>query len=145
MLPLVFAEFTPLPPAAQWAIVSILGVIATLVIIWAAIRRQPPVGEDLVKLRSSIEALNSSVEALTKAHEKHITHGAEIENLQEQVRRLQHQREDDQRNARAYTANSNEKIFKRIEDLSDSMSKNFQNVERALGQLEGRVEALAKD
>lgn len=144
MLPLVVAEFTPLPPAAQWAIVSILGVVATLAIIWGTLRRKPPVGEDLVQLRSSIDALNKSVESLTKAHEKHATHATEIETLHEKVRDLERLREDDQKGNRTYTRESTERIFKRIDELSNSVASNFQRVERALGQLEGKVDSIPR-
>jgi predicted nucleic acid-binding Zn-ribbon protein len=144
MLPTVVAQFAPLSPAAQLAVVSLLGVIATLVIIWSAIRRKPPVGEDLVQLRGSIDALNRSVETLTKAHERHASHASEIETLKKEVLQLQRQREDDQKSTRAYVAQSNQRIFERIDELADSMSKNSQSVERAIGRIEGKLDAVGR-
>lgn len=144
MLPTVFAEFMPLPPAAQWAIASLLSVAGTLAVIWGVFRRKPPVGEDLVQLRASIDALNHSVEQLTKAHEKHVTHAAEIETLKKEVLTLQRQREEDQRSTRAYVAQSNQRIFERIDELADSTAKNFQAVERAIGRVEGKLDATPR-
>jgi uncharacterized protein YydD (DUF2326 family) len=144
MSPSVLAEFAPLTPAAQMALVSLLGVIATLVIIWSAIRRKPPVGEDLVQLRGSIDALNRSVESLTKAHDRHASHAAEIETLKKEVLQLQRQREDDQRSTRAYVAQSNQRIFERIDELANSTAKNFQTVERAIGRIEGKLDATPR-
>jgi Na+/phosphate symporter len=141
MSPAVLAEFAPLSPSAQWAIVSILGVISTIAVIWGVIRRRPPVGEDLVQLRTSIDALKGSVEQLTEAHEKHVTHAAEIETLKREVGELREHRENDLRAQRTYTRESTERIFLRIEQLNDSVNKNFQAVERAIGKLEGKVEA----
>jgi chromosome segregation ATPase len=141
-MPLFLADFAPLSPGAQWAIISLLGVALTLVLIWSALRRQPPLDSELVSLRGSIEALQKSVSSLEETFEKVATHATEIETLQEKVRSLEQHREDDQRSNRTYTRESGERIFKKLDELKDSVAANFQSVERAIGQLEGQVQAL---
>lgn len=157
MFPQWLAQFSPLTPEFQLGFISILAV-AVLV---QSLRRKPPIGEDLIKLSGAIEALNKAVEDLTKANEKHLNHATEIEQLKEKVRLLDARREADQRafqeklaaldgrreedqaRNRSYTAQSTERIFKRIDELAASVSANFQSVERTLGQLEGKVSAIA--
>lgn len=173
MLPAIFAEFAPLSPGAQWAGVSILGVVLTILLIWSLIRRKPPLDTELVKLQGSIDGLNKSVGELTenqKAQDLHATgmvklqasidglnksvgeltetqrahasHGSEISKLQEDVRELRKNREEDLRAQREYTRQSGERVFKRIDEMESSVNKNFQSVERALGQLEGQIKSM---
>lgn len=148
MLLQCFAQFTPIPADFQLGVISLIFATGALVGILAYFRRRPPVGENLVQLRGSLDALNTSVgvlteahNALTEAHNAHISHAAEIEALQEKVRTLERLREEDQKANRTYTRESTERIFKRIDELGDSMNKNFHSVERSLGQLEGQVAA----
>jgi predicted nucleic acid-binding Zn-ribbon protein len=136
------AEFAPLPPAAQWAIVSLLSVALTLVLIYNALRRKPPLDAELVKLQSAIESLQKSVDDLTETQKAHATHASEIAELQRKVTALEQHREEDARAQRTYTRESGQRIFVKIDELSASVAQNFQSVERAIGQLEGQVKSL---
>lgn len=142
MLPATLAEFVPLSPSAQWAIISILSVVLTVVLIWSNVRRRPPLDTELVKLQVAIEALNKSVGELTETQRAHASHGSEIEKLQEEVHLLRSYREEDLRSQREYTRMSGERVFKRIDELDLAVNRNFQSVERALGQLEGQIKSL---
>lgn len=142
MLPAPVAQISPLSPEFQLGLISLLGVAVLVQSLVAAFRRKPPVGEDLVQLRTSIDSLKKSVELLTLAHEKHVAHSAEITALQKEVDRLKTQREEDQRSARSYTAQSNQRIFERIDELAETVAANFQSVERAIGKVEGQLQTL---
>jgi chromosome segregation ATPase len=137
MLPI--ADFTPLSPSAQVAVVSVLGVIAVVVGIWVAVRRRPPLDTELEKLNSAIAGLQKAVDALTKTAGEHAHHATEIQALKSKVTTLEEHREKDLHAQRTYTRESTQRIFDRLDELKDSFNSNFQAVERAMGQLEGKV------
>lgn len=142
MPPAILAEFVPLSPASQWAIVSLLSVALILISIWAILRRKPPLGEDLVKLNATISSLEKAVEKLTKTQETYTTHATEIATLKIKVADLETKREEDNKAQRTYTRETTREIFVAIEKLKDSFNANIQAVERTLGKLEGAMEAF---
>lgn len=144
MLPSLVANFTPLSPAAQLAIVSLLVVAVALVTIWSHLRRKPPLDSELAKLHGAIESLQSSVKLLSDTAREHADHNSEIRALKEKVRGLEIARESDLAAQRKYTRETTHELFQKLDELKGSVSSNFQAVERALGQLEGKVEGLAK-
>jgi cell division protein FtsL len=141
MLPLPFAQFTPLSPAAQLAIVSVLAVAVALVTLWAHLRRKPPLDSELLKLHTAIESLQKSVEGLDATAKKHADHNVEIAGLKEKVRLLEVAREADLAAQRKYTRETTHEIFEKLDELKTAVGNNFQRVERAIGQLEGKIDA----
>lgn len=144
MLPAALANFTPVSASAQVTILSLLSVMLIVLNIVAHFRRKPPLDSELTKLNITIEGLKGSVDNLTKAHQQHVSHAEAIETLQREVAELRGHREKDLADQRKYTRESTERIFKRIDEVDSSVATNFQAVERALGQLEGRVAMLTK-
>lgn len=142
MLPALFAQFAPLSAAAQWAVISILTGTLLILSISAFFRRKPPLDSELVKLNLAIDGLQKSVESLTSAQQTHASHASEIEALEKKVAVLEQHRENDQHAQRKYTRETTQEIFNKIDGLKDSFSSNLQRVERALGNLEGKVEGL---
>lgn len=141
MLPQIVAQFTPLTPAAQLTIVSILAVAVALVTLWAHLRRKPPLDTELVKLHAAIAGLEKSVIQLSETAREHSDHNAEIRALKDKVRILEVAREGDLAAQRKYTRETTHEIFEKLDELKSSVSSNFQKVERAIGQLEGKIEA----
>jgi chromosome segregation ATPase len=141
MSPIV-ADFTPLSASAQVAIVSLLAVLLIVLNILALLRRKPPLDTELVKLNSAIDGLQKSVDSLNATAKEHADHDAEITALKEKVRTLESARETDLQAQRKYTRETTHEIFEKLDELKDSVNANFQSVERAMGQLEGKVEAL---
>ena len=123
MLPL--ADFTPLSAQAQLAVVSLLAVLLIVLNILAHLRRKPPLDAELVKMNGAIEGLQSSFNGLA-----------------EKVRSLEEHRERDLAAQRTYTRETTREIFLKIDELKDSSATNFKIVERAIGQLEGKIESL---
>ncbi|MEK7766793.1 MAG: hypothetical protein AAB368_11190, partial [bacterium] len=136
--------FTPLSPQAQLAGISILGMTLLVLTILSHVRRKPPLDSELVKLALAIEGLQKSVDVLTDAERTHATHAVEISALQHQVQELEGYREDDQKSSRTYIRETTHEIFGKIDDLKDSLNANLRMVERAVGQVEGKVERLAE-
>lgn len=138
MVPL--ADFTPLSPQAQLAIISLL-VGATLILgIRATLIRKPTLDSELVKLNAAIESLQKSVDSLSDTAREHADHATEIEALKEKVRTLEGARENDLAAQRRYTRETTHEIFEKLDELKSSVSQNFQALERGIGQLEGKLE-----
>lgn len=138
------AEFTPLSPQAQLAVVSLLGLALLVLAIRSHVRRQPPLDSELVKLSMAIDGLQTTLAELKAAVAAHASHGTEIEALQEKVRMLEQHREEDQKSNRTYTRESGERIFKKIDDLADTMNANFQSIENRLGRVDGAIEMISQ-
>lgn len=138
MLPLV-AEFTPLPPSAQLAFVSLLTVVVTLASLWSMLRRRPPLDAQIAKFEATIAGLTESVDKLTEAQEAAAGHSAEISALKDRVAALETQREADADAAREDLRRTTRELFDRIEGVEKAVATNFQAVERALGRLEGQI------
>ena len=136
------ADFTPLSPQAQLAVISVLAVTLLVLAILSHVRRKPPLDSELVKLALAIEGLQKSVDVLTDAERIHATHAVEISSLQDKVRELEGHREEDQKSNRTYTRETTREIFLKLDELKDSVNSNFRTVERAIGQLEGKVANL---
>jgi hypothetical protein len=143
MLPLTYAQFTPLSPGAQLAIVSLLVIVGALVALWSHLKRKPPLDSELIQLHTAIGALQKSVDGLNATAKEHADHNIEIAGLKEKVRILEQSREVDLAAQRKYTRETTHEIFEKLDELKSSVGQNFQAVERALGQLEGKVEGLA--
>jgi chromosome segregation ATPase len=154
MLPAILvAQFSPLSPAAQTAIVSVLAIIVTLLVIRSYVRRDPPLDTELKTLSLAISGLQQTVSKLTSAQEKHATHETEIDELKTKVASLEALREKDKEAVdkkrdedlsaqRKYTRETTKEIFDKLDHLQDSFSKNFQLVERTLGNVEGQLKGL---
>lgn len=136
------AEFTPLSPQAQLAVVSLLAVGLLILAIRGHLRRSPPLDSELMKLSLAIEGLQVSFAKLNVAMESHATHASEIAALQDKVRTLEEHRENDQKGNRTYTRESSERIFRKLDELKDSVSANFQSIENRLGRVDGSIEQL---
>ncbi|MBI5770896.1 MAG: hypothetical protein HZA93_24170 [Verrucomicrobia bacterium] len=158
------ADFTPLSADFQvnvWNLVSLLIALGTL---WAFGRRKPPLDAQLVRLETSIEALNRNMADLATAQKQAAGHELEIAALKDKVRNLEARRDEDLRAQRTYTRETTRELFEkmesnaritqdrldalandfaaRIETLSQSLSENIQSVERGLGRLEGQMESM---
>lgn len=153
MVPL--ADFTPLSPQAQAAIFSVIAIVLAILAIRGYLRRSPPLDSELVKLNTAIASLQTSVEELSKTQKSHATHAIEIDALQEKVRRLESNREEDMRAQRTYTRETTREIFEKLErvatgfaekvdKVSASFASNVQKLEGALGRLDGTCEQLSK-
>ncbi|HLP02128.1 MAG TPA: hypothetical protein VK163_08885 [Opitutaceae bacterium] len=138
MLPLV-AEFTPLSPSAQLAVVSLLVVAATLLSIWNMVRRRPPLDAQIARFEATIDTLRKAVDELTEAQRAAASHSSRISQLESECaelrsaldRRLSDQRRD--------TDGSITKLYLRIESFEKAVTGNFQTVERSLGRIEGQL------
>lgn len=150
---LPLAEFTPLDPKFQVNVMSVLGIVGVIAGLWAMFRRRPPVDVDLVRLHTSIEALEKAVDALTVAHKRHEAHENKLSELDSKVRHLEQLRESDAHAHRSYMAKTTREIFERIESearitqdkldaLMVSISTNLQKVERGLGNVEGAMDFI---
>lgn len=142
---LLLANITPVSTEWQSGLFSVLAGLALILAILAHFRRKPPLDTELVKLHSAIESLKVSVRTLNETATRHAEHAPEIASLKEKVRTLEAAREADLAAQRKYTRETSHEIFAKLDELKNSVSQNFQRVERALGQLEGKVEGLAKD
>lgn len=140
LLATLLAEFTPLSPQAQLAAVSLLAVALLVLGIRSHFKRQPPLDSELVKLNEAIKGLQKAVDKLTESAEAHSSHATEIQGLKSEVDTLKQHREEDLRQQREYTRKSSHDIFAKLDELKDSVNGNFRAVERAIGQLEGRIE-----
>jgi hypothetical protein len=69
-------------------------------------------------------------------------HASEIEALQEKVRVLEEHRERDLQAQRTYTRETTREIFVALDNLKSSFSSNIQQIERAMGKLEGSFDGL---
>lgn len=138
MLPLL-AEFTPLAPSTQIAIVSLLGVVVTLVSLWSMLRRRPPLDAHLAKFEAALEGLRASVDELTEAQKAAAEHSAEIRALKQRVATLEQLRDMDAKAQRDDMRTNTRELFQRIESVEQTVAKNFQLVERALGKVEGQL------
>jgi hypothetical protein len=117
----VFANFSPISTELQSALwfigggtVSFIGAVLAVLIYF---KRNPPLDAQLADFKASIS------------------------DLDEEVARLREQREEDQKNQRAYTQRTTRELFDRIERVESSISENFRSLERALGRLEGELKA----
>lgn len=137
LLPL--AEFSPLSPSAQIAVVSLLSVALICVSIWAMVRRQPPLDAQIARFEATIDTLRKAVDELTEAQRGAASHSARIAQLENECaelrsaldRRLTEQRRD--------TDESITKLYLRIESFEKAVAMNFQTVERSLGRIEGQL------
>lgn len=156
MLPAqTLAEFTPLSPTAQLAIVSLLGVAVALLTIRSLVRRTPPLDSHLTKFEAAIATLTKAVDDLTEAQRSASSHSTRIATLekecsilrQELDKKLTDQREDFDKKLTAQHEAGDESIhevYLRIENIELSNSKNFQSIERALGRIEGALQERKK-
>lgn len=164
MLPL--AEFTPLSPSAQLAIVSLLATVLAVLNTLSFFKRKPPLDSELVRLNAAIGGLKEAVDKLGKAADDHASHATEIEQLKAQVQTLTKQREEDARSQRTYTRETSHEIFKKLDDIaksfadkvdqvgtrftdkvekvSASFASNVQQMEGTLDRLEGTADQLSK-
>lgn len=138
MFPLL-AQFAPLSPTAQLAIVSVLSVALTITLIYTALRRKPPLDVDLTKLASTADQLTQTVGELKDTLEQYAGHSARISALEKECATLRSELDREISAQRAYTAKTSREIFERIERVEQSVAQNFQSVERALGRVEGML------
>lgn len=141
MPPFSAANIAPISPEWQLGLLSVLGILFLVLSILGHFKRKPPVDSQLVALNTTIEGLKDAVEKLTATQATHASHSSEIQKLQDEVKELRAHREADLRSQREYTRQSGERIFSRIDELDRSVNNNFQSVERAIGNLEGRLAA----
>lgn len=149
-MPLLFAELTPLSVQAQLTIFSLLSLaimVLTIHALWP--KRNPTLDTQLAQFGGTIKTLETSVAALSTAMTKHATHEAEISQLQQKVAALESRREADQAKRdtdlaaqRAYTRETTREIFEELRNVSAAFAENTKSLERALGQVEGKIEGL---
>lgn len=145
MLPAqTLAEFTPLSPTAQLAIVSLLGVAVALLTIRSLVRRTPPLDAHLTKFESAIATLTKAVDDLTEANRAAANHSTRIATLERECSALRTELDRKLTDQHVATDKSIREVYLRIESIELSNSKNFQSIERALGRIEGALQERKK-
>lgn len=139
----LLASLAPISTEWQAGLISVLAGLALILSILAHFRRRPPLDSELTKIHSAVETLRKAVETLDETAKSHAAHGTEIGALQDKVRRLETQREIDLANQRKYTRETTHEIFEKLDALKSSVSSNFQEMERSLGKIEGKLESLS--
>lgn len=142
MLPLL-AEFTPLSNSAQMAVVSLLILVSLLLTIWSLTRRHPPLDAHLTKFEGSIATLTKAVDELTKAQRAAADHSTRIAQLERECSALRLELDEKITDQRDATDEGIQRVYLRIESLEQSVSRNFQTIERSLGRIEGELKARA--
>lgn len=143
MLPATFAaSFAPISSDFQLNVWNVLTLVGALVALWAAVRRKPTVDVDLVQLKSSIDGLQKSVDALTANQKEHAANAVEIDQLKAEVRELKSHRENDGGTQRRHIAHLSREIFDKIDALDNKFSANLQSIERGLGRFDGAFDLI---
>lgn len=125
------------------AIITAVTVVDRIDSILARRRRQPSVDVDLVGLQAAITTLTESVDELKAARADHSGHKERISALEEKCRALDTEATAAAAAQRSYQAKLTREWFERIEGVEKTMAKNFQDVERGMGRVEGALEQIA--
>jgi predicted nucleic acid-binding Zn-ribbon protein len=143
MLPLL-AEITPISAQWQTGLLSLLAIVALVLAIQAHFRRKPPIDTELVKIHASVEHLSSAAIKLDQWVTEITKHAGKIETLEGKVNALESHRESDIAQQREYVEKVSREIFGQVRSAVESFNANIQQVERALGILEGQLKGLGK-
>lgn len=106
-------------------------------------RRQPSLDVDLVGLQSAIKSLTSAVDELKAARADHNGHKERIAALEQRCEALDKEANATASAQRSHLAKLTREFFERIEGVEKTMAKNFQDVERGMGRVEGALEQIA--
>lgn len=144
-MPLLLAEFSPLSPSAQLAIVSILSLLLIVLSIRAMIRRDPSLDTHLAKFEASIATLTKSVNELTESQKLAADHSTRIRALESEAVAIRAAHTQCSMAHRSDQTRVTREWFDRIEKVESGMAKNFQTIEGAIGRIEGQLTILVAD
>ena len=121
------------------ALSTLLSTAATVVFIWDKFRRKPSIDETLNKDFLTKEEFKEHIKCERAEFLRHEDHNkSEFKQLHEKL-------QNDIQVLRSYNAKTTKGIFEELRRMSTSFNKEFQDINKSLGRLEGEIKASKKD